>query len=286
MACTRPIAGWRAVSPNPTGRYSVVFDLGKGDPLRPMSVSCGGCASCCEEKARQWYMRCYHEAKMSDLNCFITLTYREPAPKDLSLRDVQLFLKRLRKTGAEFRYFIVGEYGPKNRRPHYHGLLFGWMPPDGVFAGGGSGKERFRSDVLQTVWSHGYVMFSPVNKQTIGYCVNYMAKDGDGYAGLVKPFQVMSRRPGLGRPYFERYWKDAASRDEVVIDGKPVRMPKYYLGLLGKKDPDREKQIREVRAVAADVKEVETYGRRMYGLAESSWLRAKSKTSKRPLEKL
>lgn len=47
----------------------------------------------------------------------------------LSKRDVQLFLKRLRKyvyknTRERLRYFIVGEYGPKTYRPHYHLLLF------------------------------------------------------------------------------------------------------------------------------------------------------------------
>lgn len=42
--------------------------------------------------------------------------------------DIQLFLKRLRKHyekyGIKIRYHVVGEYGPKHFRPHYHLLLW------------------------------------------------------------------------------------------------------------------------------------------------------------------
>lgn len=46
-----------------------------------------------------------------------------------SKRDMQLFMKRLRKvlkryTDEKVRYYIVAEYGPKTFRAHYHLLLF------------------------------------------------------------------------------------------------------------------------------------------------------------------
>lgn len=51
----------------------------------------------------------------------------------LSKRDIQLWLKSLRKsidlnfklhgTDNNIRYFIVGEYGPTKYRPHYHGVI-------------------------------------------------------------------------------------------------------------------------------------------------------------------
>lgn len=44
----------------------------------------------------------------------------------LQKRDLQLFIKRLRKRikNEKIRYFACGEYGPVHFRPHYHILLF------------------------------------------------------------------------------------------------------------------------------------------------------------------
>lgn len=52
----------------------------------------------------------------------------------VSVRDVQLFIKRLRSNlhyifkntnvNDKIRYFVAAEYGPKSFRPHYHGIIF------------------------------------------------------------------------------------------------------------------------------------------------------------------
>lgn len=47
----------------------------------------------------------------------------------LYYRDIQLFLKRIRKHifkyyGEKIRFYIIGEYGTKSLRPHWHCLLF------------------------------------------------------------------------------------------------------------------------------------------------------------------
>lgn len=47
----------------------------------------------------------------------------------LYYRDIQLFLKRIRKFiqkeyGEKIRYYVIGEYGTKSLRPHWHLLLF------------------------------------------------------------------------------------------------------------------------------------------------------------------
>jgi len=60
-----------------------------------------------------------------------TRTDETPAHADsLIKRDVQLFVKRLRKDQdarglAKIRYYLVGEYGDQTKRPHYHAAIFG-----------------------------------------------------------------------------------------------------------------------------------------------------------------
>ena len=93
------------------------------------SVPCGRCMGCRLEKSRQWAVRCVHEAKFYEDNCFVTLTYApEHLPKDGSLnrKHVQDFIKRLRRRldDRKIRVFYCGEYGDKLRRPHYHLCLF------------------------------------------------------------------------------------------------------------------------------------------------------------------
>ena len=72
-------------------------------------------------------MRCNHEASLYSVNSFVTLTYDDehlPGDQCLDHRDFQLFMKRLRKRFPS-RFFMCGEYGGLNGRPHYHSILFG-----------------------------------------------------------------------------------------------------------------------------------------------------------------
>jgi len=41
-------------------------------------------------------------------------------------------------------------------------------------------------------------------------------------------FARMSRRPALGREWIERYWRDVYPRDFVVVNGFPMKPPRYY----------------------------------------------------------
>lgn len=101
-----------------------------------LNVPCGKCSDCIKRKHAEWFCRSYYEYKRCIDNggfvLYFTLTYRPaclPKINDkacFSKRDIQLFLKRLRKkydfTGL--KYLITSEYGGKTFRPHYHGLLF------------------------------------------------------------------------------------------------------------------------------------------------------------------
>lgn len=161
-------------------------------------------------------MRLLLEFTQHDKASFITLTYSErhmPLSVDcvpvLCKREVQLFLKRLRKrfTGRNIRFYCGAEYTPKNHLPHYHLILFGVSPDeldDDWFNWlGRSGPLRpnfYRHTVLTDLWQdRGIVHVGEVTPESISYCAGYVTKKvtrkGDG---LQPEFQLMSRMPGIG----------------------------------------------------------------------------------------
>lgn len=89
---------------------------------------CGKCINCRAKSRQEWVFRLRMEYRNCDFGLFVTLTYDDDhLPSDgVSIRDVQLFLKRLRKKykSKTLRYYICSEYGDNTHRAHYHALLF------------------------------------------------------------------------------------------------------------------------------------------------------------------
>ena len=90
-------------------------------------LPCGKCIQCRLEYARSWAVRCVHEAKMHEENSFVTLTYSDEHLKNPKLQysDFQKFMKRLRfvNNDRKIGVFVTGEYGEKNKRPHWHAIF-------------------------------------------------------------------------------------------------------------------------------------------------------------------
>lgn len=133
---------------------------------------------------------------------FITLTYAEehlPVGGSLVPRDVQLFLKRLRSAiaPARVRYYLVGEYGEKTWRPHYHVALFGYPSPLVI------GKHKECSCELCVAWSMGIVHVGEIMMESAAYVASYTLKKmtqvtDPRLAGRHPEFARMSLRPGIG----------------------------------------------------------------------------------------
>lgn len=138
--------------------------------------------------------RQYLESLCHDASCFITLTYadeNEPPGRNLCRRDTQLWLKRFRKALAptKVRFFLCGEYGPKNMRPHYHVSLFG------------VGQEA--GALVQETWAKGFTSCFEFNRVTAQYVAGYVVKKladlrDPRMVGLVPEFSQSSNRPGIG----------------------------------------------------------------------------------------
>lgn len=87
-------------------------------------------------------------------------------------------MKRLRKnTGCPIRYFVCGEYGDTNGRPHYHAIIFGYDWPDKRRHSSGSrGDALYTSKKLDEQWSHGACYIGNVSPDSCGYVARYVMK--------------------------------------------------------------------------------------------------------------
>jgi len=189
---------------------------------------------------------------MHEVNSFITLTYDEANYEpSLVYRDFQLFMKRLRKLKGSVRFFACGEYGEERNRPHFHACLFGctFDSPRKI------GKELYASPELEKLWPYGLSSFGNVTFQSAAYVARYCIskKTGDmaeehykrvnlvtgEIVRVVPEMGRMSLKPGIGYPWFEKFWSDVyVARDGCVVDGKILPAPKYYDKLLGLRQVD------------------------------------------------
>lgn len=246
MPCYKPLPAWKCVDRS-TGEIFMSFRPSLCS-IEKVKVPCGQCIGCRIQRSRSWAVRCLHEASLYEQNCFITLTYApEHLPDGLVKRDLQLFFKRLRSASKrKFRYFAVGEYGEKLSRPHYHCLLFGFDFEDKKFWKGSGEYRQYRSELLEKCWPLGNALTGSVTTASAQYVAKYCVKmvRGEGaikhYGDREREFAVMSRRPGIGAEWIDKYQSDVFPRDfVVVVGGRKVGVPRYYL------DRQKDSELRE-----------------------------------------
>lgn len=257
MSCYHPLKAYRT----PDG---VVFNqLSRHDIIGDIELPCGQCIGCRLRRAGEWQARCKHEALYWDKASFLTLTYEEehlPADGGLRHRDFALFMKRVRRMhNPRVRFFMCGEYGSENGRPHYHCVLFGEDFRPWKWVGrSGSGKDFYTNVRLSELWKLGRVTVQPCCGETIGYCTRYIVDKVTGdraeahYGGKKPEYCVASQ--GLGMRYYAQYGETVATQDFVVVDSQERVLPRYYAKMARKDarvDWDAVEQARYVRARAA-----------------------------------
>lgn len=207
----------------------------KDKPSDIVTVSCGNCLECLQARSREWAFRIVDECRSYDQNCFITLTYNNdnlPDDNSVSRREVQLFMKRLRKrlSPLKVRFFACGEYGSHYSRPHYHIIIFGWFPSDAVFFQRKDGVELYRSKTIESVWMKGYSTVGNVTYESALYCAKYMNKlEFRHTKTLTPPFVQMSNRPGIG---YNSVYRCDSNSDKIYLNGKWIKIPRYYLKVM------------------------------------------------------
>lgn len=206
-------------------------------------VPCGKCKQCISSRILSWIFRLEHEIKISSQAYFVTLTYDENhvpldnpiyekgypdrgdnvvhVQKVLKPRDLTLYLKLLRKRYAlqsknSIRYFAVGEYGTKFKRPHYHIIMLNCDNPA----------------LIQDAWGRGHVDIRPLRSiRSVAYCLKYLYKSNVYKPAGAPAFSRMSK--GLGANYITaevaNYHKSELSNVVVsTSDGIKLPLPKYF----------------------------------------------------------
>jgi hypothetical protein len=258
MPCYHPVTAFQPRLANENGKRPLIFNSMKARDHDQIEISCGQCVGCRLRRAGEWAVRCMHEASLyEDDNCFITLTIAPENMNEFHTLDhtvFQKFMKRLRKKydGVHpidekypIRFYMCGEYGENFGRPHYHACIFNFDFPDKYFWRlSNTGHPIWRSPSLEELWPFGLSEIGTVTFESAGYVARYIMKKITGDAAdehyeYVHPdtgeiiqrkpeYNCMSRRPGIGKAWFDLYGDETYRDDFVVVNGKKVKPPKYY----------------------------------------------------------
>lgn len=196
----------------------------------------------------------------------------------------------------KIRFYMCGEYGEDQDlleqgiqaigRPHFHACIFNYdflpqEPKDRekLLIRDDGKTKLYRSPLLEKLWPYGYSSVGEVNYETAAYTARYIMKkingemaydhyqrldENTGEVNLVEPeFTLMSRRPGIGGGWFEKY-KNDLKKDFITVNGHKQRPAKYYDKLFEKFDEDHYKTIKEKRLESIDLMDPELTPERLH----------------------
>lgn len=186
----------------------------------PLDVPCGSCVACRMQRAKEWKIRNCLELQSHKEAYFLTLTYddahlpiNENGQPYLRKRDLQLFMKRLRRNIGDFRYFASAEYGENTHRPHFHLILYGHLNGFQLLH-----PNQYTCPDIARTWSLGQHLVEQVTPGNIAYVSGYVEKkqkDPAYFDYPVKPFLMMSRKPGIGMMYFVKHYDSIKATQKV-----------------------------------------------------------------------
>jgi len=209
---------------------------------------CGQCLPCRLNRRRLWTHRLLLEQRCHEFSSFATLSYSDdtiPVDGSLNPKHSQDWLKRLRfalGSARPLRYYLIGEYGDETFRPHYHAALFG--------------LSHLEGDLLRETWGFGHTLLGTLTKESAQYICGYVTKKMTSHedprlGGRHPEFARMSRRPAIGKRWFDRFSRDVFPHDSFVVRDFPSKPPRYFFDLYRRLDPALAQYVRDERAKEA-----------------------------------
>lgn len=196
---------------------------------------CRKCSECLKLERLSWSIRMDAEMRLHAKNSFVTLTYDDdhlPSDRCLSKERMQKFFKDFRNLW-KVRYFLAGEYGEENGRPHYHMAAFGIDRMTDCFS-------DLRFDPVHDVWRgrlkfwpDGHVAVGTLTPASINYISKYILKklgaDENRLDGRTPEFRLMSLRPGLGHDFLKENEQSIKARGSYILGDQEVPLPRYFV---------------------------------------------------------
>lgn len=264
MTCYRPVKMW-IVGRTDTGKPLYrPYQTKDTRSLKPIKVPCGKCIGCLLDRTKDWAMRCVHELMYHNKACFLTLTYdKDHIDDNYSLRksDFTCFMKRLRKAYPEvkIKYLQCGEYGTLKHRPHHHCILYGldFSEDRKIYKRSGSGNILYTSEKLNKIWQNGFCVIGNVSVESVQYVCRYTLKKQYGTSALnhygkrVPEYITCSKRPSIGKKFFDDYHEQMYSHNYIHFNGKKCRIPRYYDRCMQQLDEDLFRSVVKIRRKAS-----------------------------------
>lgn len=263
----------------------------KNEPLGYKLIPCGKCLACKKQEKLTWATRIELEAKQYKNNYFLTLTYNDDnlyIPErtfnkitgeiyendgswkgSLNKQDWIKFMNSFRKwilrdyNHDGIKFYMCGEYGEINDRPHMHAILMNSPLLEQEYIGSNKKGHYHTNKRIEKIWNKGFITLEKANWDTIAYTAGYCQKKLYGelkeeyYAkkGQIPIFAHMSRNPGIGRAYYEKNKNEIYKCDEIINSkGKSVRPPSYFDRLMDAGEHDFMESIKEKRSENAENK--------------------------------
>lgn len=172
-------------------------------PEQGVEVACHKCWQCVRNKIDDWTGRCIAESQTAIATRSVTLTYGRDnrignidhvSAAVLTYSHVQVYVRALRDAGYSVRYFVVGEYGTRKGRTHWHIILFF------------QDKVPLRPldrQIECEFWPHGWSFWQLASPEAVRYVTKYIAKE---VATEDRQYhQGLSKQPPLGDAWFKEY---------------------------------------------------------------------------------
>lgn len=174
--------------------------------------------------------------------------------------------RETRDGGAESQisYYMAGEYGTKNRRPHFHACLFNYQFTDKKYIQTTKSKSKiYSSNLLTKLWGNGYTSIGDVTLESAAYIARYIINKQTGrnawqhyqhidpdtgeITELLPEYNRMSLKTPIGKKWFEKYHADVYPHGVMHTRTGQMPPPRYYDKLFEELDKGSYEEMKRAR---------------------------------------